>query len=108
MPSPPDRPTPGAAPALGPDARALLLAAAGPGGTGWIVAAFAPGHARVAAGGRQFVTGGSPTEAARWRAAVDELVAAGLIRPPDPGGWVCRVTGAGYDLADRLTARPGV
>lgn len=103
MPDEPDHSPSQPPPALGPDASALLVAAAGPGGTGWVVAAFAGGRGRVAAGGRQFVADNSPAEVTRWRAAVDELLAAGLIRPPDPGGWVCRVTGAGYDLADRLT-----
>jgi hypothetical protein len=36
----------------------------------------------VQTGGRQFVHEGSPCEEARWEAAVDELVEAGLLKDP--------------------------
>lgn len=95
---------PGTAPhvSLGSGARDLLVAATTPGGTGWVVAVFAPGFGSCAAGGRQFVADGSRPDLERWKAALDELLAAGLLAGPAPGGLLFKATRAGYALADRL------
>jgi hypothetical protein len=87
---------------LGADARELLLAAAGPTGAGCILLALAGRHSSCAAGGRQFIAGDSAAEAERWRAAVEELIRAALVRPVERGGCLYRVRSAGYDLAGRL------
>ena len=93
---------PTAGPRLGEDALELLRAAARPGGTGCILLAVAGNFGSCAAGGRQFVPDHSRAAARRWEAAVAELVAAGLVQPPDPRGCLYRVRTAGYDLAGRL------
>jgi hypothetical protein len=93
---------PSTRPGVSPEVRDLLVAAKTPGGTGWIVAAFAPGFGRLAAGGRQFIASGSQAELERWKAALDELFAADLIHGPGPCGLVFQVTGAGYGAAERL------
>jgi hypothetical protein len=96
---PPSQPSP--APALGTDAQNLLRTATGPGQRGWIVLAVGREFGSCWAGGHQFLAGRDPAALDRWRAAIHELVAAGLVEPPKPGGWVYEVTVAGYELATR-------
>ena len=102
LPAQPDDLLPSTRPGISPDARDLLVAATTPGGTGWIVVAFAPGFGSVGAGGRQFVAGSSRAELERWKAALDELLAADLICGPGPCGLLFKVTSAGYGAAQRL------
>jgi hypothetical protein len=90
-------------PELGDDALALLRAATRPGGTGCILLALSRTFGSCAAGGRQFVPEHTRTAAARWEAAVAELVGAGLLEPPAPPGCLYRVRSAGYELVARLT-----
>jgi hypothetical protein len=56
----------------------------------------------VSANGREFVVPPSARMEAKWRAVVQELVAAGLIEPRGPKREIHRVTDVGYRLADAL------
>jgi hypothetical protein len=98
MPAAPDRPP---AP-LGDDARTLLRSAARPRAPRWLMVAFATGLGGAVAGVRAPATGGFAAELTRWRAAVDELLSAGLVTRPSPAGSVCQVTEAGLALAGTL------
>src|SRR5687767_6517795 len=84
-------PGPDPEPPLGPDARELLLAAAGPTGGGCVLLVVAGRYASCAAGGRQFIPGGAAGEAGRWRAAVEELIRAELVQSVERGGCLYRV-----------------
>lgn len=51
---------------------------------------------------REFVATHAPREVALWFAAVDQLIAAGLIENIKPNGSVMKVTARGYDVADQI------
>jgi hypothetical protein len=64
--------------------------------------ALATGLGGVVGGVRAPATGGFAAELTRWRAAVDELLSAGLVTRPGAGGPGCLVTAAGLALAASL------
>ena len=84
------------------DARALLLAATLPGGTGVITLVVPPAGLSCTAGGRQFLRDDSPGQVGRWVAAVAELIRAGLARDEGPGEVAIGITAAGFEAAGRL------
>lgn len=78
--SPPTALPPAAAPALGGDARVLLAEIAGD-PKGELVKIRVPGQIIWDTNGKQFVDEKGPGKPGRWKAAVEELVAADLIGP---------------------------
>ena len=84
---------------LSSDEEEILKAAAETGGHVMMLRHM--GGTVVQAGGRNFAEGGQ-REAARWSAAVQGLVAAGLLETRGVKGEVFAVTHAGYQLAEAL------
>ena len=101
-----DVPTNSIALQLSPEAQQLLLAGSeDPGGT--IVCSSTLQGWAVSANGRVLNESRNPRSQARWKAAVQELVALRLLQPLGEKGEVCEITAAGYQAADHIRRQQG-
>ena len=72
---------------------------------GAVIAVQTLGGLIVQASQRDFVETGNGRSEARWRAAIQKLVASGAINQTDSKGELFSVTAKGYEAADRLRAK---
>ena len=93
-------PSASAAPAVSEDAK--LLAVTAKNGDGYIHYIRMLGGAIIQAAGRNFITPQNDREEARWKSAIDELRAVGLVEVVGSKGEAFRLTKRGYEFADQL------
>jgi len=91
----------GAVPDLSAESQQLLIECSGDSG-GTVLAIGTLEGFRVQSNGKQFVQTGSPRSEAKWKSALDELMALGLLEDRGHKGEVLGLTNAGYEVADRL------
>jgi len=84
------------------DSARLLLLEAAQDNSGEVLCLSVIGGLIVEVNGKQVSKMGDPRDEAKWRSAIDELVAQGLLEPVGYEGQLFRVTSAGYDFADQL------
>jgi hypothetical protein len=80
---------------------ALLLLAAAAEGDGMVTHMRYLDGSRIQADGKDFMEDNSPRTAAKWEAAINELVKVGYIEDKTGKGEVYNVTRAGYDILDK-------
>ena len=90
-----------AKPVLPPDAKELLIEASNDSGGDIMKLAYL-GGATLQTNGRNFLSDGTAREKAKWEAALNYLVDAGLVEGVGYKGEMFRVTHSGYQLADQL------
>jgi len=91
-------------PHLSEEARTLLVEAAQD-RSGMVLCIRTMGGTIFQTNRRQFAEGGNPRSEALWKAALDDLVALGLLEPRGYEGEVFGLTKAGYEIADQLSQR---
>ena len=92
------------APALSPDARELLVAAAKSRNGAVLIFKLVAGTA-ISCNNKQFVELGNPRSEAQWKRAAEDLQQAGLIQFPERDGSLWKVTAAGFQMADTLSEK---
>lgn len=86
------------------DAKKLLVAAKA--GAGQIAYLHHMGGVSIRVGNKEFINPpNDPNEEARWRVAINELRAAGLIEDTSTRGEVFRMTKPGYEVAGEIEAK---
>jgi hypothetical protein len=90
-----------ARPPISDDASQLLVSAVRD-GNGTVLSLIAFGGLSIRAGNREFVERSNPRSEARWKKALEELVAIDYLRDQGYKGEIFEVTADGYDVADAL------
>lgn len=97
----PSKSNPRGATKLSPEGEEILLEAATKGGS--ILTVLHSGGYSVVVQGHDLIREHTPRSEAKYRAAIGELLALGLLEPLGSGGEVLQVTSQGFSTADEIS-----